>query len=266
MLSWTHRSPHLKRNLDRFSRFCTAHGRAPLQIAPLHRRSGPPSNTWFPGPTRVLNSNGISIGAAIFAGLTIDRPPTNQQTDHARPIPSCCLRGGCIYIHTPCPQKRPPPKYNGVWMHTRSIEYSYVCYCCGCYCFVVPTFLLQIVDFEVTVYTVAHWTIMLLCCTRTLKSTQVEQSVSCVRLSLCPDDNFWTKWPLTYIHVFGVLADLGAIYSVSPKTRTWFLIITLANFQNAFTVRFPMKFCTLYSCYMFWNFRLTLSVFLHYLG
>jgi len=33
-------------------------------------RSGPPSNTWFPGPTQVLNPNGISIGAAVFAGLT----------------------------------------------------------------------------------------------------------------------------------------------------------------------------------------------------
>jgi len=32
--------------------------------------SGPPSNTWFPGPTRVLNPNGISIASAILAGLT----------------------------------------------------------------------------------------------------------------------------------------------------------------------------------------------------
>jgi len=29
-----------------------------------------PSNTWFPGPTRVLNPNSISIGSAIFAALT----------------------------------------------------------------------------------------------------------------------------------------------------------------------------------------------------
>ena len=35
--------------------------------------SGPPSNTWFPGPTQVLNPNGISIGLdvlAVLAGLT----------------------------------------------------------------------------------------------------------------------------------------------------------------------------------------------------
>ena len=32
--------------------------------------------TWFPGLTRVLNPNGILIGAAVFAGLTsvTDRP------------------------------------------------------------------------------------------------------------------------------------------------------------------------------------------------
>jgi len=43
---------------------------APLKIAPSHWGSGPPSDTWFPGPTRVLNPNGISKGSVIFAGLT----------------------------------------------------------------------------------------------------------------------------------------------------------------------------------------------------
>jgi len=44
--------------------------------------SGPPSNTWFLGATRVLNPNEISIGAAIFAGLTsvTDRPTDRQTT------------------------------------------------------------------------------------------------------------------------------------------------------------------------------------------
>jgi len=42
--------------------------------------SGPPSTTWFPGPTRVLNPNGILIGAAIFAGLI---SVTDRPTDHA---------------------------------------------------------------------------------------------------------------------------------------------------------------------------------------
>ena len=48
----------------------------------------------------------------------------------------------------------------------------------------VATFLLQTVDFQVTVYTAAHWTIIRLRCIRTLKSTQVEQLVNCVCLSL----------------------------------------------------------------------------------
>ena len=37
---------------------------------------------WFPGPTRVRNPKGISIGSAIFAGLTIviDRQTDRQIT------------------------------------------------------------------------------------------------------------------------------------------------------------------------------------------
>jgi len=49
-----------------------------LKIAPSHGGSGPPSNTWFIGPTRVLNPNGISIGTVVFAGLT---SVTDRQTD-----------------------------------------------------------------------------------------------------------------------------------------------------------------------------------------
>jgi len=50
----------------------------------------PPSNTWFPGNTRVLNSNGISSGSSVFAGSLVwqtDRQThkqTERQTD--RPI------------------------------------------------------------------------------------------------------------------------------------------------------------------------------------
>jgi len=73
----------------RFSHFCTDDCRVSLYFGtpfspsklPLPTgRSGPPSNTWFLGPTRVLNPNGISIGSATFAGLigVTDRP-----TDHA---------------------------------------------------------------------------------------------------------------------------------------------------------------------------------------
>jgi len=40
----------------------------------------PRLNTWFPGPTRVLNPDGISIGSAVFAELT---SVTDRPTDHA---------------------------------------------------------------------------------------------------------------------------------------------------------------------------------------
>jgi len=43
--------------------------------------SGRQSNTWFPGPTLVLDPNGISIGSAVFAGLI---SVTYRPTDHAR--------------------------------------------------------------------------------------------------------------------------------------------------------------------------------------
>jgi len=65
------------------------------------RRSEPPSNTWSPGPTQVLNPNGISIGSAVFAGLTsvTDRQtdrPTDKQTDHA----ARSLTTGRIYVRS----------------------------------------------------------------------------------------------------------------------------------------------------------------------
>jgi len=51
-----------------------------LKIVPSH---------WFPGPTRVHIANGISIGSAVFAGLTI---VTDRQTDRPtdRPRYSAC--------------------------------------------------------------------------------------------------------------------------------------------------------------------------------
>jgi len=60
----------------------------PLKIALSYEGIWTLSNTWFPGPIRVLNPNGISIGSAVFAWLTsaIDRPtdkPTDKPTDHA---------------------------------------------------------------------------------------------------------------------------------------------------------------------------------------
>jgi len=55
------------------------------QICPFPWGIWTPSNTWFLGPTRVLSPNGISIGAAGFAGLTsVTDRQTIRQTDRLR--------------------------------------------------------------------------------------------------------------------------------------------------------------------------------------
>jgi len=91
MIPWDHPKPQQKRHLYRFSRICTDDRRVSLYFTmgrpfspknlPLPMGgSGPPSNTWFPGPTRYavwVDPNGISIGSAVFAGLT---SVTNRQT------------------------------------------------------------------------------------------------------------------------------------------------------------------------------------------
>ena len=39
-------------------------------------------HTWFPGPTQVHNPNGISIGPAVFAGITsVTDRPTERPTE-----------------------------------------------------------------------------------------------------------------------------------------------------------------------------------------
>jgi len=71
---------------DLFTGFCTAHHRVtiyfaiyfPLKIDFSGWESGPPFNTRFFGPAIVLNPNAISIGSAVFAGLTT---VTDRQTD-----------------------------------------------------------------------------------------------------------------------------------------------------------------------------------------
>jgi len=55
--------------------------RFPPQIAPSYGGSGPPSNTWFLGPTQVHTLSRILIGLAIFARLKI---VTDQPTDRPR--------------------------------------------------------------------------------------------------------------------------------------------------------------------------------------
>jgi len=55
--------------------------------------SGPPSNTWFLGPTRVLNPNGILTSSAVFWGLT---DVTDWQADHA----TGTVTIGRLYTHS----------------------------------------------------------------------------------------------------------------------------------------------------------------------
>jgi len=92
VLPSAHPSPQPKRQVDRFSRFCTAHGRnvpipyngrpfppkVPLPVG----QSEPPSNTRFFGPFRAHNPNGIPIGSAVFAQVTTECPYTVQWNDH----------------------------------------------------------------------------------------------------------------------------------------------------------------------------------------
>ena len=82
-----HPSPQTKQQIDQFSCSCTAHSRKSLylqwallssKIAILIRISGPPSNTWFPAPSRVLTSTDNSIGSATFAQTTAECPYTLQ--------------------------------------------------------------------------------------------------------------------------------------------------------------------------------------------
>jgi len=81
VLPSAHPSPQSKRQINRFGRSCTDHDRKSLylqwallspKIAPSDGVPGPPSNTWFPGPTRFLDPNGISVGSAIFALTTAE--------------------------------------------------------------------------------------------------------------------------------------------------------------------------------------------------
>ena len=109
MIPWAHPSPKLKQHLDRFSRFYTDDRRVSLYFTirrpPSQKyRHFPwgiwtPSNTWFPGPTRVLNPNGISIGSAVFAGLaSVTDGRTDGPTD--RPRYSVGITTGHIYVRS----------------------------------------------------------------------------------------------------------------------------------------------------------------------
>jgi len=87
VIPWAHPRPQPKRHLDRYRGICTDDRSVskftmkrpfPLKLAPSQGWIWTPSNTWFLGPTRVLNTSGISIGLAVFTGLT---SMTDRQTD-----------------------------------------------------------------------------------------------------------------------------------------------------------------------------------------
>jgi len=60
------------------SRYTMGHP-SPSQLPLPIWGSGPPSNTWFPGPSRVHKQ--ISIGSSVFAD--VHTTPTDRPTDHA---------------------------------------------------------------------------------------------------------------------------------------------------------------------------------------
>jgi len=85
-------SPQPKRQIDRFSHFCTAHGRVSSGMpghvlspnnCPFAWGIWVPSNTCFFGPTRVRNLNGILIGSAVLhtaeSGYTLQWAPLFPQ-------------------------------------------------------------------------------------------------------------------------------------------------------------------------------------------
>jgi len=107
MIPTAHPSPQPKRHPYRFSRLCTDDRWVSLyfiMVRPFSPKnlplpmggSGPPSNTWFPGPTQVLNRNGSSIGAAVFAVQGSLVWQTDRPTDHATPS----VRIGRIYVRS----------------------------------------------------------------------------------------------------------------------------------------------------------------------
>jgi len=69
----------------------------PQKIAPSDGGIWTPSNTWFHRPTGVLTPNGISIGSAIFAGLT---SVTDWQTDRPTNHATRSVTTGHIYVYS----------------------------------------------------------------------------------------------------------------------------------------------------------------------
>jgi len=79
---------HIQQHHDRFNRFLTGDCKVTLYFTrgrPFpwgDPESGPPSNTWFSEPTRVLNPNDISIGSVVLQGSLVWQ--TDRETDRPR--------------------------------------------------------------------------------------------------------------------------------------------------------------------------------------
>jgi len=115
--------PQPKWHLNRFSCFCinvrilyNGTPFSPLKIAPSHGGSGPPSNTWFSGPTRVLNPNGISIGAAVFAGLTSVTDRLTDLTTQSVTIGRNCVHSTAVWPNKNKCKKLPCIFFVGIHM------------------------------------------------------------------------------------------------------------------------------------------------------
>ena len=96
VLPSAHRIPQSKQQIDRFSRFCTAHCTKSLyftmgdpfcQNCPFSWGIWTPSNSSFLAAVRAYNLNGTTIGSAVFAQVTTERPYTLQWT---APRPQNC--------------------------------------------------------------------------------------------------------------------------------------------------------------------------------
>jgi len=84
-------------------------------------------NTWFLGPTRDLNPNSISIGAAVFVGLT---SVADWQTDHATRSITIDRIYVCSTTMRPkkcnCPHFRISLSEKG-WWHIFDIQFASCC-------------------------------------------------------------------------------------------------------------------------------------------
>jgi len=120
-------NPQPKRQSDRFSRFCTAHGRKSLyftmgdtspKIAHSHGGSGLPSNTQFLWPIQAHKPNGISIGSSVFAQMTA----VSLYFTMGRPFPpqNCPFRRGDLDRHLIHGSLSPPE--SSTQMASRSVQ------------------------------------------------------------------------------------------------------------------------------------------------